>query len=211
MKPRSFLAAAVAGVRILALAAAGRAQGQDAPSVAVSCMTGSFSSAEPAPADTNYLDIRLEIAPMWTDRADGEWPYVEQAVAGHVDHPYRQRVCRVVASDSGRIVSRVFTIPGPLRFAGTRRDEAPLAALSPDSLSHREGCDVVLRRTEHGFFEGGTVGTGCHSGLRGAAYATSAVWLTPDRLLSWDRGFDADGKQVWGVERGPLLVRSSPS
>ena len=24
-----------------------------------------------------------------------------------------------------------------------------------------------------------------------------------DRLLSWDRGFDAAGKQVWGAEKGP--------
>jgi len=55
-----------------------------------------------------------------------------------------------------------------------------LAALSPDSLSLREGCDVVLRRTEHGFFEGGTVGTGRGSNLRGAAHAHARIAAGPE-------------------------------
>jgi hypothetical protein len=74
----------------------------------------------------------------------------------------------VTASEAGEIVSDVYAIPEPLRFAGAWRDEAPLAALSPDSLKLREGCAVVLRRTEHGVFKGGTVGKACASSLRGA-------------------------------------------
>ena len=48
-------------------------------------------------------------------------------------------------------------------------------------------------------FYGGTVGTGCASTLRGAAYATSEVELFPDRLETWDRGYDAGGAQAWGA------------
>jgi hypothetical protein len=168
-------------------------------------MAGSFSSAAQAAADTNCFDIRLEIVPVWGAREDGPWLYVEQAAAGHLERPYRQRVYHVIAGDSGEVVSEVFTIPDPLRFAGAWRDEAPLAALAPDSLELREGCGVVLRRTEQGPFVGGTVGTGCASTLRGAAYATSEVELGPDRLTSWDRGFDADGNQVWGAVTGPYV------
>jgi len=28
------------------------------------------------------------------------------------------------------------------------------------------------------------------------------VTLTADRMVSWDRGVDAGGRQVWGAERG---------
>ena len=45
----------------------------------------------------------------------------------------------------------------------------------------------------------------CASDLRGAAYATSEVTITPQFVLSWDRGFDNTGKQVWGATEGPYV------
>jgi hypothetical protein len=76
------------------------------------------------------------------------------------------------------------------------------AGLTPDSLVLRDGCAVLLTRRPDGVFEGGTAGQGCRSDLRGAAYATSVIVLLPERLVSWDRGFDESGQQVWGAVRG---------
>ena len=56
----------------------------------VTMMTGSFSSQAQAKADTNFLDIRLEMKPIWTDRADvteGHYLYVEQAAGWALDKP----------------------------------------------------------------------------------------------------------------------------
>ena len=44
-------------------------------------MTGHFSSQEQAQRDTNFYDIRLSVYPIWKDRSDGYWMYVEQADA----------------------------------------------------------------------------------------------------------------------------------
>jgi hypothetical protein len=198
-------AAAAAGGTVIAAAPGGAGASPSDLALAVEWLSGSFSSAAQAAADTTYLDIRLEIVPIWRDRDDGHWLYVEQAAAGHLDRPYRQRIYHVVGYSSGAVVSDVFTIPDPLRFAGAWRDEAPLATLSPDSLTLREGCGVILRRTQKTLFGGGTVGEGCESSLRGASYATSEVALTPEKLVSWDRGFDADGRQVWGAVGGPYV------
>jgi len=66
---------------------------------------------------------------------------------------------------------------------------------------------VILRKTADGVFEGSTVGKGCASELRGASYATSEVRITPEQLLSWDRGFDAQGKQVWGATKGGYVFK----
>ena len=56
-------------------------------------MEGSYSTQNQHLKDTaNYFDIRLQIIPIWKDKKDGYWFYVEQAVADYIDKPYRQRV-----------------------------------------------------------------------------------------------------------------------
>lgn len=174
---------------------------------AVAWMTGSFTSREQAEADTNYLDIRLEMSPIWPERKDGYWLYVEQAVAGHLERPYRQRVYHVTRAADGSIVSDVYEIPEPLRFAGTWRSSDRLGELTPDSLQVKQGCSVVLTRTSEDMFAGGTVGRACLSDLDGAAYATSEVSLMPDRMITWDRGYDAGGNQVWGATGGGYVFK----
>lgn len=174
-------------------------------------LSGSFSSAAQAAADTNYFDIRLRMAPMWTDRTDGPWIYVEQATATAQDRPYRQRVYRLRDGGDGTFTSEVFALPGPRRFAGAWRHKQPLAALTPDSLLVRDGCAVVLRREADGRFAGGTVGQGCASDLRGAAYATSEVTVGPETIESWDRGFAADGSQAWGATGGGYVFVREPA
>lgn len=47
----------------------------------------SLNSGEQARADSSYFDIRLVMEPIWEDRTDGRWLYVEQAVAGHEVRP----------------------------------------------------------------------------------------------------------------------------
>jgi CpeT protein len=45
----------------------------------------------------------------------------------------------------------------------------------------------------------------CSSSLGEAAYATSEISMTADGLVSWDRGFDENGQQVWGATRGGYI------
>ncbi|MDH3592370.1 MAG: CpcT/CpeT family chromophore lyase, partial [Planctomycetota bacterium] len=60
-------------------------------------MTGTFSSREQAVADPdNFRAIRLVMLPIWTQRGDGPWLYVEQAAEDALGRPYRQRVYRLV-------------------------------------------------------------------------------------------------------------------
>lgn len=178
----------------------------------VTMMVGSFSSAEQAAADPdNYWDIRLEMAPIWTDRTDGVWLYVEQAAASSLDAPYRQRVYRVTEAGDNLFESAVYTLPDPAAAVGAWRQENPLAHWTPDDLETRQGCSVFLARTEDGSFRGSTRQKECLSNLRGAAYATSEIVIQADRLSSWDRGFDAEDKQVWGAEKGGYVFLNAPA
>lgn len=175
----------------------------------VSYMTGSFDSGEQAKADPTYFDIRLHMTPIWTT-AGGEsakWLYIEQAMANQLAKPYRQRIYRVSSLGGGRFTSEVFELPGdPLTFAGSWKNPEAFANLKPDMLTAREGCIINLTDKKESFV-GSTHAQDCISTLRGAAYATSEVVISADQLVSWDRGFDAQGKQVWGATKGGYIFR----
>ncbi|MEL6822304.1 MAG: chromophore lyase CpcT/CpeT, partial [Calditrichota bacterium] len=152
----------------------------------VTWLEGSYSSGPQAEADSDFRDIRLEMKRIWKDKP-GYWLYVEQAVAGYLDTPYRQRVYHVTL-DEGNIRSEIYTIPGPKRFVLAWKDPQRFDKLTPDSLKVREGCAVILTKAE-GFYSGSTVGKGCVSKLADASYATSIADVYPERLVSWDRGY----------------------
>ena len=85
------------------------------------------------------------------------------------------------------------------------RKEEKLNKISADSLINRQGCAIYLRRIDKNIYKGSTPGKECLSSLRGAAYATSEVTIWPDRLISWDRGWNDKGQQVWGAEKGGYI------
>jgi CpeT protein len=162
-------------------------------------MQGSFSSELQSKNDSTYFDIRLHIVPIWQNRTDGIWMYVEQAVAKMQDKPYRQRVYKLTETGTGSFESAVFILKSPLRFAG--KPEL-VEKLSPDSLTLKDGCSVILKKDSKRKFTGGTEGSKCPSDLKNASYASSEVFITPKMMVSWDRGFDKNGSQVWGAQKG---------
>jgi CpeT/CpcT family (DUF1001) len=166
-------------------------------------LTGYFTSAAQAAADKDYFNIELRVVPVWLQRSDGPWLYVEQADARTPDKPYRQRVYRLEARGA-QYISHIYTLKGdPLRHAGEWKKPTPLAAAAPADLELRDGCAVVMTRTAQATYKGATLERACPSDLRGAKYASSIVEVSNSLLDSWDQGFDANGKQVWGALKGP--------
>jgi CpeT protein len=165
-------------------------------------MTGSFSSVEQSKTDTNYYDIRLHMTPIWQERGIGYWLYVEQAMGEMQEKPYRQRIYRLFKINDTTVVSQVYNIKDPLRFAGVFKTKNPLTQLTIDSIESKRGCAIFLVKDANGNYKGSTNGKDCPSNLRGATYTTSNVSITNDRIVSWDQGFDANDKQVWGATTG---------
>ena len=173
----------------------------------VNLMQGSFSSEEQSFQDSGYFNIILHLKRIWHDRTDGYWLYVEQALSDKPESPYRQRVYRVTNTYEGRFESAVFTIPIPSRFVFEWKKENPLPDLTPDSLSQRVGCSVILTLMNDGSYEGGTSGKDCAGEQRRADYVTSEVKISEEGILSWDRGFDKNDIQVWGAEKGGYFFK----
>lgn len=143
----------------------------------------------------------LVMTPIWTHRTDGKWLYVEQAMASKLDKPYRQRVYHLQHPSKDTFISDIYTIKDALNFAGLKEDKSKRDKLIFDLLDLKEGCTVTLVHRDS-IYEGGTDRDKCPSELRGAKYATTKIVLRKNELVSWDQGFDATGKQVWGATEG---------
>lgn len=167
----------------------------------LSYMEGSFNSHEQSVNDSDYFDVRLEMKRIWLNREDGYWFYVEQAISDYLDRPYRQRVYRLYES-TGKIASDIYELENSENFIGAHHDVSVFDSLNPADLIYRTGCTVYLEKFSDTEFRGGTLDDNCISTLRGAAYATTEVVIKPDMMISWDRGFNSEGEQVWGTDKG---------
>ena len=165
-------------------------------------MTGTFDSAAQAAKDSSYYNISLKMVPIWPERTDGRWLYVEQALASTPDQPYRQRVYRVEQTGPKTFASHVYTLDVPADFVGADVPGPARNALTFDRIALKEGCEVVLTKGPTGGYTGQTGMGTCASNLRGAQYAHSEVSVHRGQLVSWDRGYDKNGVQVWGAEQG---------
>lgn len=173
----------------------------------IAWMGGSFDSSAQAEEDQQYYNISLHMYPVWTDRLDGPWLYVEQAMSARPNKPYRQRMYQLVAKGN-TLESHVYELPDPESVVGGWKGGTALDEWTPADLIPRKGCAVYLTWNEQEkAFVGSTLPNACSSDLRGAKYAESKVTISQDHISSWDRGFDNEGQQVWGAEKGPYIFR----
>lgn len=197
-----------ASLALLFLLSVGRALAGDTPVERLAALlSGAFSSADQAYTDRSYRNATLRCVRIWPDRTDGPWFYAEQALQSAPEQPYRQVVYQLAATAAEALELRSFELPDPIALTNAWREPARFGKLTPSDLLAREGCTVTLHALPDGSFKGTTAGQGCASDLNGAAYATAELTIAPDRIVSWDRGYNAAGRQVWGPLNGGYLFK----
>ena len=198
-------------LRLLFLALAGvvaSARADDSPLARLTtALTGNFTTADQTAIDPTYRHVLLHAVPIWTDHAAGPWFYLEQALADAPDLPFRQRVCQLVARADGVIEQHVFHLANPVAFTGAWQDAGRLAKLTLTDLIFQDGCTVFLREQPDGSFRGATESTGCTNDVHGAAYATAELTITAQKIVSWERGYNAANAQVWGPLHGGYVFK----
>ena len=158
-------------------------------------MAGEFSSEQQSKNDSSYFHIMLRMKPIAINN-DGYWFYVEQSMAAMQEKPYRQRVYHLYIQDDTTIMSKVFEVKNSSQYINAWKDESKLKNITTDSLIDRQGCGIFLHKQQDKTFKGSTPFKECLSTLRGATYATSEVTIYKNKLVSWDRGWDKNDKQV---------------
>lgn len=198
----------------MALILAGLAAAPLAESYAAD-VTGSFTSAAQHAADPRYDIAEVHIVRIWPERTDAVWLYQEQAIVNQPGltpaqaraKPYFQFVARIVPLADGTLRRDNFRVRDGAAWAGIRStDDARLARLGEGDL-HPASCHNLVEKVGAGHWTGRT--ESCANGYKGASYMRSLSVATPDRYVNWDRGFDAEGKRLWGpAEGGYIFLRA---
>lgn len=171
-------------------------------------LSGTFDSSEQASEDTSYYAVQLIACPVDAPRLGATVLYIEQALADSPSEPYRQRLYVIEAlpdADDGspRVRSSIYTIDNEAEAVGLCADSETWS-FKAKQAELRDGCEVDLTwdGTE---FAGETGDETCPSDLNGASWASSEVVVRDDRIISWDRGWDDAGDQIWGATAGGYI------
>jgi len=168
--------------------------------------TSAQAIANPKAPNVQMTTCRIELLTP----ADSEsiFLYQEQAMSTSLDKPYRQRFLEISPSPLSQSVrSRSFKPADPTRWSGlcdSRKDRFTNRADNPKQITNLSDlgtpiCNVFLKQVGT-IYLGNTPIDGCPANVRGAVRITNHIELTPASMNTWDRGFDAQGKQVWGAK-----------
>lgn len=184
-------------------------------------LSGEKYSTEQAARDPmTYFNLRLLTCPA-TILTDGSRVlYFEQAFWRTPEKPYRQRFYKVkpcpkemkcdveVASYAVRDIEEYRNFcdrpknqrPQPEEVVGDMAEHLTTVYLSHCGRGHR--C----------LYEGSTPPGGFPNSWNGATRATSELTIFRNgEIHSWDRAYDDDGNQVWGVRPGPYEFKPTSS
>lgn len=124
--------------------------------------------------------------------------YQEQALSENLSRPYRQRFLQIIPTQEQNVIeSRSHKPSTPERWVGLCNQEEAKREVAQNQLGEAV-CSVFLQPQAQGY-RGATPTEGCPTTYKGASYITNEIILHSEGMDTSDRGFDAQGNQVWGA------------
>ncbi|MBX3363437.1 MAG: FKBP-type peptidyl-prolyl cis-trans isomerase [Phycisphaeraceae bacterium] len=168
-------------------------------------LAGSWRSVEPIPDIDNRGSTRVVIhaAPVIL-RGIRDCLYVELSREDSPDRPYRQAIFQILeAGGKARIRTHEISVNqhSMHMFAGLWAAPEAFPRLQRSNLI--ASMDITL--TKDGDTFKGSSGGRVPTTIGNAFEMATDVTLSPDRLIMLDRGYDAEGKLVWGSETTPVV------
>ncbi|HEY9860812.1 MAG TPA: chromophore lyase CpcT/CpeT [Candidatus Obscuribacterales bacterium] len=132
--------------------------------------------------------------------------YQEQALSQKLDQPYRQRFLRIAPSSEKQSVRSLSFRPAQAEtWIGLCKQPEARRVVTLQDLG-TPVCSVWLQKSGTTYV-GLTPAEGCPANVRGAVRITNRIVLHSTGMDTWDRGFDAAGKQVWGADSDSYQFR----
>lgn len=145
-----------------------------------------------------HLDLNSQSQPIFL--------YQEQALIDRLNQPYRQRLLHIGLSETGdRIESRSFRLANPQAWQGLC-NKPETQRLIPKTEVGQAVCTVFLKPQGSNYI-GETPPEGCPANYRGAVKITNQIILNSHGMDTTDKGFDANGNQVWGARNETYQFR----
>lgn len=192
-------------VFLLAIATPAQAEiplGQQVDEV-VAHLVGVMDTSAQAAANPSLSSVRMTTCEIKlqgrSPQNDVVYLYQEQALTSDLAKPYRQRFLEISPSVySQSVISLSFRPAAPEKLVGlcSQPDSARVVEASAIGTPV---CRVFLKRSGEDY-AGRTPIDGCPANVRGAVRITNQITLHKAGMDTWDRGYDASGKQVWGAK-----------
>lgn len=169
----------------------------------VNRLSGVMDTSAQAAANSKAPNVRMTTCKISLSDASPEantvYLYQEQALSAKLASPYRQRFLQISPSTySQTIRSRSFRPADSKAWIGLCNQPEAARAVKLSDLG-KPVCNVFLKRSGDDY-AGRTPIDGCPAHVRGAVRITNQIMLHPSGMDTWDRGYGADGKQVWGAK-----------
>ncbi|KAL7139801.1 hypothetical protein ABFS83_09G077500 [Erythranthe nasuta] len=178
-----------------------------------------FSKEQASRDPDNYFNLRWLSCPA-AEMVDGSRVlYFEQAFWRTPHKPFRQRFFMVkpcskeMKCDVELSTHAIRDSEEYKNFCDRSKDQRPQPEeVIGDIAEHLT--TIYLKRCDRGkrcLYEGSTPADGFSNAWNGASYCTSDLTvLKNSEIHTWDRGYDDNGNQVWGVKDGPYEFKSAP-
>jgi hypothetical protein len=160
--------------------------------------TTTQAKIKPQAPSVRMTTCKIQLLESDRDTSPSVYLYQEQALTKSLDKPYRQRFLKIFASlDGQNVESKSFK---PLKtetwigFCQKKESERLVSLQEFQDV----GCSVFLKPVIT-IYIGQTQPGGCATKVKGAAKITNTVILHSQGMDTTDRGFDEQGKQVWGA------------
>jgi hypothetical protein len=196
-----------AGARELAEVASVDRQTEEVVDRLVGVMDTSAQAASNSKvANVRMTTCRVNVTNALPQDAAAIFLYQEQGLAQNLDKPYRQRFLRIAPSRYSQSVESLSFRPIELATWVGFCNQPDSARVVQRRELGQPVCSVFLRKAGTAYV-GSTPIDGCPAKVRGAVRITNRVILHETGMDTWDRGFDAEGKQVWGAESDSYQFR----
>ncbi|KAH7294084.1 hypothetical protein KP509_28G055600 [Ceratopteris richardii] len=184
-------------------------------------LSGEKYSTEQAARDPmTFFNLRMLTCPA-TVLADGSRVlYFEQGFGRNPEKPYRQRFFKVkpcpneMKCDVEVGSYAVRDVEEYRNFCDRPKNQRPQPEeVIGDMAEHLTSVYLTrCRRGQRCLYEGSTPTSGFPNEWNGASYCTSDLSILRNgEVHLWDRGYDEEGNQVWGVKEGPYEFKPSSS
>ena len=164
----------------------------------VSHLVGVMDTSAQAAVNPQRVSVRMRTCQVRVaQEPNAIYLYQEQALSKRLDRPYRQRILKLSTTEDGQTESSSYKLQEASRWIGLCQQTQEARQLQSADLAEAV-CSVFLKPVIS-IYVGQTQPGGCPANVRGAVKITNTVILHSQGMDTWDRGFDAEGKQVWGA------------
>lgn len=165
----------------------------------------------------DYDFILSELTRLDMPDAEGVWLLQQnwilgpQALDGKVRRegksPYFQIAIQLRDFADGSLNTSTYRLTSDGKAASLRIMPGSVASFEREWLGPLV-CMGRVQKLAHGFWEGTA---NCPNTYKGSVRVDSRLLRAPDTWVNWDRGFDANGKHIWGPASGGYIFKRSSS